>query len=291
MLIEELVAVAAERQGLTDVRFEGLADSRFVFSAHKGTDLRAFTCTGRDDIVPLEGESLYDILEAAELCDYRKALETLAAANARALGPQQAGRVTLDDEGFPAEPEKALEGNGKNLTKNPTRYERYRFSRAELRRFFLQCCRSVPSAPAVSPTATPDERDDHEAIVLGTAVCRLLEDVFILRFQANPKAYRAYGPYWPAMKAVLQKRGVLRRGSAAESANASAAEMARSYGAASDLETLLTAERFYEWETSHHPEGRTDFCLTKDDGNRKVWSVMDAEMEALGREIEALKRR
>lgn len=305
MLIEELVALAAERQDLSAPRFEGFAGSYFVFSAHKahkahkGSDLCVFTCSGRDDIALLKDESLYDLLEAAEMSDYASALETLAAANAREIeaGIEADIDGRDDEEGEEEKDDKAERGfpvASQETATNVARLDCFCVSDLEVKRFFTRCRRWVADLMPLKTVSSREEgateaRDLHSEIALGEVVRRLLEDVFTRRFLANPQAYRAYGPYWPAMKAVLQKSGTLRRFAsdyAPQTKNAQA-DMARTYRAKSDLETLLKAERFYELETLHHPEGRTDFCLKKGNkkGNEALWSVIDADMDALAREI------
>lgn len=90
------------------------------------------------------------------------------------------------------------------------------------------------------------------------------------RLGKDPLDYRAYGPYWWAVKDVLRRAGK-------PVGDATDGDIQARYGFADDYETLVAAEQFRDWYHETQFRGANQFAL---DGNTgEMWTLLDEDVE------------
>ncbi len=90
------------------------------------------------------------------------------------------------------------------------------------------------------------------------------------RLSQDRRRYRDYGPYWPALKAVLRRCGH-RVGEGEDSV------MEQAYGHARDVETLIAADLFRDHYLATHIIYDNQFMLDGSTGEH--WTLFDDDME------------
>lgn len=95
------------------------------------------------------------------------------------------------------------------------------------------------------------------------------------------KCYHAFGPYWPALKDIFIKQGLLTGTPSGDR------DMAAAYCGATDEETIVMAEMFRdEYLDKYTPDCNQNFdkmlfYFDKDKRQDKRWGLFDAEMEKM----------
>lgn len=174
-----------------------------------------------------------------------------------------------DDEGFLVSADRFLTGDYTNWHFDPD-WIRWQAARA-IERFapLVHYFRVMESGADDDDTSLEDRENAPEARRART--CSHLLSIVTKRLFENPKAYFNYGPYWPAVKAILLKEKRL-TGRAIEPV------IARLYKGEDDLETLVMAELFRTALLSRNPLGETSWCLSKN--HRHAWRLVDPDMDA-----------
>lgn len=178
-----------------------------------------------------------------------------------------------DDEGFLVSADRFLTGDYTNWHFDPD-WIRWQAACA-IERFaplVRYCCLSESGAEIPKPddgTTLEDRENAPEARRART--CSHLLSIVTKRLFENPRAYFNYGPYWPAVKAILLKEKRL-TGRAIEPV------IARIYQGEDDLETLIMAELFRSALLRRNPLGETSWCLSEN--HRHAWRLVDPDMDA-----------
>lgn len=102
---------------------------------------------------------------------------------------------------------------------------------------------------------------DFKAFALGVIERRLEKD---------PLRYRDYGPYWPALKSVLNDSG-------RDYGDESDPLIAQAYVGDTDEETIVMADEFRNHCLATQPVGTTQFVLDGYSGT--PWILEDSDME------------
>ena len=91
------------------------------------------------------------------------------------------------------------------------------------------------------------------------------------RVTTRRTGYLEYGPYWWALKRVMQRCGYF------VGKNDDDPVLAEEYCGDSDVETMVMADTFADYYISHFFVGTRDFVLNSETG--QVWTLMDTDME------------
>ncbi len=91
------------------------------------------------------------------------------------------------------------------------------------------------------------------------------------RLQKDPRRYRDYGPWWPALKDVLNRNGF-------NLGDQSDPLIARAYRFDEDVETMIAADEFRTAYLQTFVIYSNEFMLDGDTGD--FWTLYDADMEA-----------
>jgi len=91
------------------------------------------------------------------------------------------------------------------------------------------------------------------------------------RLEKDPLRYRDYGPYWWALKQVLNDAD-------RDMGDQDDSRVRATYAGDTALETLIMADEFRTLALSRWPVGNSQFLLSADDGE---YSLHDQDMEAL----------
>lgn len=99
--------------------------------------------------------------------------------------------------------------------------------------------------------------------------------------------YHAFGPYWPALKDIFIKQGLLTGTPSGDR------DMAAAYCGATDEETIVMAEMFRDEYLNQYTPGdsansgcETLFFLGRQDRQDERWGLFDPEMEQLSQDAE-----
>lgn len=92
------------------------------------------------------------------------------------------------------------------------------------------------------------------------------------RLQKDPRRYRDYGPWWPALKEVMNRNGY-------GLGDQSDPLIARAYRFDEDVETLIAADEFRTAYLQTFVIYSNEFMLDGDTGD--FWTLYDADMERL----------
>lgn len=90
------------------------------------------------------------------------------------------------------------------------------------------------------------------------------------RLQRDPRSYRDYGPWWPALKEVMNKNGY-------SLGDRSDPLIAREYRFDEDVETLIAADEFRTAYLQTFIIYSNEFMLDADSG--ESWVLYDEDME------------
>ncbi|MDF0607200.1 hypothetical protein HZU77_016410 [Neisseriaceae bacterium TC5R-5] len=90
------------------------------------------------------------------------------------------------------------------------------------------------------------------------------------RLQKDPRRYRDYGPYWPALKKVMNEAGYTL-------GEQSDPLIAQAYRGESAVETLIMADEFRTQYLAQTIVYTNQFMLDGESG--EVWTLYDEEME------------
>ena len=90
------------------------------------------------------------------------------------------------------------------------------------------------------------------------------------RLQKDPRRYRDYGPYWPALKEAMNANGY-NLGSQSDPL------VSRSYRGETDEETLIMADEFRTAYLKSNIVYANQFML--DAGSGEFWTLYDSDME------------
>ena len=97
-------------------------------------------------------------------------------------------------------------------------------------------------------------------------------DSVMKRFALNGKQrYTDYGPYWFALKAVLNRQGK-------DLGEYTDAEIVREYGGKDDFETVIAADMFRDFNLASNPIRTVNYALNGFTGEE--WALFDPDMEA-----------
>lgn len=92
------------------------------------------------------------------------------------------------------------------------------------------------------------------------------------RLKKDSRRYRDYGPYWPALKAILRERGY------DWGSNSADPLVAAEYCGDTQVETLIMADEFRTQYLATQFVGSNRFVLDSDTG--EFWELYDQDMEA-----------
>lgn len=91
------------------------------------------------------------------------------------------------------------------------------------------------------------------------------------RLSKEPSRYRDYGPYWPALKALLNESG-------RDYGDGDEPLVRETYRGDTPAETLVMADEFRTRYLATQAVGSSQFILDGDSGD--TWTLEDADMEA-----------
>jgi len=94
--------------------------------------------------------------------------------------------------------------------------------------------------------------------------------VIAQRLQQDPRRYRDYGPWWPALKEVMNRNGY-------NLGQQSDPIIARAYRFDADVQTLVAADEFRTAYLKTHIVYTNQFLL--DAGSAEFWTLFDEDME------------
>lgn len=98
--------------------------------------------------------------------------------------------------------------------------------------------------------------------------------VILQRLERDPRRYRDYGPYWPALKRILIARGHM-------ADTEGWPQIEAIYRGESDVETIVMADAFRSLYLATTIVGTNQFMLDGESG--EVWTLEDEDMEGRGR--------
>lgn len=91
----------------------------------------------------------------------------------------------------------------------------------------------------------------------------------------NPRQYRAYGPYWWAIKSLMVEHGIMDFGEEIE------AGTIEHYSYPSDVDTIVSAWSYFQDVFSDGRLYSSEHQLPMADGELYLYELIDMEMEAL----------
>lgn len=95
------------------------------------------------------------------------------------------------------------------------------------------------------------------------------------RLLDDPLNYRAFGPWWPALKNILAKHSML---GYSENGADQWPEVFKKYNFDMPEKVLLAADDFYRFSRTHYFHGNADFMLDANSG--ETWHLFDEELES-----------
>ena len=131
----------------------------------------------------------------------------------------------------------------------------------------------VNAGPGYSATVAPFERvaaatpdEQYDAVVTNVPF-----GVVADRLNKDPRRYRDYGPWWPALKIVMNRNGY-------SLGDQSDPLIARAYSFDEDVETLIAADEFRTTYLKTFIIYSNQFVLDSSSG--EFWALYDSDMEA-----------